>query len=353
MDRRLLLPVVTVIVAVIVAAVWLGMRRTEKTPESPALAPVGTAPSAPVTEPQRRARQVVPSARRQKTYNFGTESTAESRAQLQEMLTAVDSGKELQMAEAVSRMPSLETNELLEFAAKTYATTNEPGYRRDVVLGLREQNTRRVLPLLAQAARDADPEVRSAALQVLGAAFDAGRAAELERQSKEEAAAEPEEELTEEELKEAETAEKEAEIDETLTEDDNQQIVDVLLAALADEDPDVRAAALDAIKHLDGDIQYTTLQNALGSAYPEVQMGALRLLFKADNKDAMELILAAMESDNEQVAEEAALHVNHKLTQDFESAADAKAWWDKNADNFDYDMTEIQSEPLDIDQVLD
>ena len=345
MNKRFFLLSLVAVVAVAAIAVWLGLRKTsDELPESD-VPSVSTDAPAPSLLPKRRLRPIVSPASPQKAYNFGTTSTDDSRAQLQEMLVAVDSGNEVRLAEAINQTPSLETDELLEFAAKTYATTDNPGYRRDIVMSLQGQNTRRVLPLLALAARDADPEVRASALLTIGSAFETGRALALDQQINEVESAD--DELTEEEV----AVEKQEVLEEVLTEEDAQTIVDILNTALADEDPEVRQAALQAIERLDGDIQYTTLKSALESSYPEVQLGALGLLVAADNKDAVELMISAMDSPSEELALEAIFQVNHKLTQTFETGDEARAWWKENEKNFTYGMEEKQTEVLDVEKV--
>ena len=345
MNKRFFLIGVVTVAVVAVIAVWLGLRNSsEELPEIDVPSDITDAP-APSLLPKRRLRPIVSPASPQKAYNFGTPSTDDSRAQLQDMLVAVDSGNEVRLAEAINQTPSLETDELLEFAAKTYATTDNPGYRRDIVMSLQGQNTRRVLPLLTLAARDADPEVRAAALLTIGSAFETGRALVLDQQINETESAD--DELTAEEI----AVEKQAVLEEVLTEEDGQTIVDILNTALADEDPEVRQAALQAIERLDGDIQYTTLKNALESSYPEVQLGALGLLVTADNKDAVELMISAMDSPSEELALEAIFQVNHKLTQNFETADEARAWWKENEKNFTYGMEEKQTEVLDVEKV--
>lgn len=344
MNKRFLVPAVVAIVVLLGVAVWLGLRNAPVAQEPE---PVPENVTTVVPSPRRQVRQVAPSSSPLESYNFGTKSSDESRAQLEKMLAAADSGEEMQLVAAINDMPTLETDELLAFAAKSYATTDDPGYRRDIVMGLQGQNTRRVLPLLKQAARDADPEVRQAALLTIGAAFEAGRSAAIE-EAADAFSVEDAEEMTEEERQAAEAAERQALLEEALTEEDAQQIVDILIIALADESPEVRQAALEAIHQLDGDIQAATLQNALGSAYPDVQMGAVSLLVGANTKSALELLIVAMDSENAEVAQEAAMFVSHTLSQDFNSSAEAAAWWRENADNYDDDLVEVQAEPLDI-----
>ena len=344
MNKRFLLPAVAVVVVVLVVAVWLGLRQSPVVPEA---GPVPENVAGQVPPPQRQIQQVVPSASPLQSYNFGTPSTEDSRAQLGKMLAAVDSGKEMQLVEAINDAPTLETDELLEFAAKAYAVTDDPGYRRDIVMSLQGQHTRRMLPLLGQAARDADPEVRAAALLTMGGAFEAVRSAAIE-QDADAFEVEDAEGMTEEERLAAEAAERQALLAEALTEEDAQLIVDILVLALADEAPEVRQAALEAIHMLDGDIQAATLQNALGSGYPDVQMGAVGLLVEANTKSALELLIVAMDSENEEVAEEAAMFVNHALSQDFSSSSEAASWWRENASNYNDDLEEVQMEPLDI-----
>ncbi len=78
--------------------------------------------------------------------------------------------------------------------------------------------------------------------------------------------------------------------------------------------------------------------------YEDVVMSALRQMSAEYNKDTLLLTLEALNNPSEKVWETAQDHLERMLSQTFQTREEAISWWNKNADKYDYDLSEIPTD---------
>ena len=285
-------------------------------------------------------RQIIPGSVRNEKRNWGTGSSADADADLDELLNLLESEAEEDLIKVMADAYSLSDKDKLKFAAAALEKIKSADFRLDALDKVDGLSTKHVLPVLQKAAADESPYVRANAIAAL-ANFDFSREENLKTEI-----------ATEEEIIDGEIAGEDQDekqklqdlYDEFLTIEDKDALASLLVGALADPDEAVRAQAMEVMMQMDADIQYVALQAAMNSQYEEVQLEALRLMSTSYNKDNIELILDAMGSPLLGVADRATGLAEHLLGQHFESPAAAKQWWNDNKQNFGYDLEDIQRE---------
>ncbi len=150
----------------------------------------------------------------------------------------------------------------------------------------------------------------------------------------------------------------------------SEEVVPIVVKALDDPEPDLRLVSLDALMDVKSASINDALQKAMKDESEEVREGVMDLLFISENPAALPTIKTAMSDTSESVREgalqciedipdkgavdilvydgllsdyedvrEASKEALEFLTdEEFETYDEAKAWWNKNRDSFEFDF---------------
>ena len=336
------------VIAVVIAAVCLAKRGAGEVKVAPSATAAKMEAAREIIRKNNSSpdkRQILPAAaalpRTERTWGI---EDGDSEADLDELLKLLEAESEENNIRAMLKAQQLSDADRIQFAQNALKMVKDPEFRLDAVGSVDSLSTKRIIPVLALAAADEDPEVRKSAIAAL-ANFDFFREDDLKNEIAHE------DERIDDEIH-GEDQEKQQKLqdlyEEFLSLEDKNVVADLLLGALADPDADVRQQALDIIERMDADIQYVALEAAMKSEYQELQLEALRLMSANYTRDNFELILEAMNSPHMGVADRAASMVSHLLEKPFISYSEAAEYWKENKHKFGYDMEELQDKPLDV-----
>ena len=150
----------------------------------------------------------------------------------------------------------------------------------------------------------------------------------------------------------------------------SEEVVPVVMKALDDPEPDLRLVSLDALMDVKSDKVNEALQKALKDENEEVREGVMDVLFISENPAALPTIKTAMSdsspavregalqciediqdkgaidmlvydgmlSDYEDVREASKEALEFMTDEEFENYDEAKAWWTKHRDSFEFDF---------------
>lgn len=243
-------------------------------------------------------------------------------ASLAATLMAQLRGSEEDIASAIINAVQLDTRNRIAFAAAALRL-GDPGFRVDALGLLARTPARQILPLIAQAMRDSEPEVRAAALALLEAftpEWDQERQQALASL--------------------AAGGEFDPELLEGLTEDDRLLINQAFTGALGDADAEVRAQAMQSLLQLDYDTQQQVLAGALLSEHEDVRLELVQILSSASNKDNIDLTFAALDDSSPAVRQAAENNLLGMFSESFDSAAQARAWWQRQQKKYDNELVQ-------------
>ena len=150
---------------------------------------------------------------------------------------------------------------------------------------------------------------------------------------------------------------------------DPRTVIDGVMSALDDPDPEVREEALDALEELDDEAINLALLKALADENADVREKAMEVMEEIQSANILPSLEQALVSGDDDMQEEALsiledipdpravdliieqglLHYNHSISeeafhslefitgQEFDSYEQARAWWDANRDTFNFD----------------
>jgi hypothetical protein len=120
---------------------------------------------------------------------------------------------------------------------------------------------------------------------------------------------------------------------------DDEAINLALLKALADENGDVREKAMDVIDEIQSASILPSLEQALVSGDDYMREEALSILEDIPDPRAVDLIIEKGLLNYDHSISQAALDSLEFITdQEFDSYEQARAWWDANRDTFNFDL---------------
>jgi HEAT repeat protein len=123
-----------------------------------------------------------------------------------------------------------------------------------------------------------------------------------------------------------------------LEEIDDPAINEALLIALFDDSPEVREAAMEVMEYLESPNTLISLEQAMAHGDIDMMESALSVLEEIPDPEAVDLIVAyGLSSEDERIREDAFDALEYITDQEFEDVLDARDWWDRNRDRFPFD----------------
>jgi len=114
----------------------------------------------------------------------------------------------------------------------------------------------------------------------------------------------------------------------------------VLLAtALSDESEDVRSSAIDITKYKDEQVQFKVLEAAISSPFSDIKDESVFMLEYLGGHRAIDILIEALQDRDTEFRESAASAISMLIDKEFESYKEAKAWWEKNKNKYDKDLS--------------
>jgi hypothetical protein len=111
-----------------------------------------------------------------------------------------------------------------------------------------------------------------------------------------------------------------------------------LLKALADENPDVRESAMDLMNDIESPIILPSLEQVLVAGDEDMRAVALSILEDIPDPRAVDLIIEkGLLNYNNKISQEAYDSLEWITDQEFKSYDEARKWWDANRDTFNFD----------------
>lgn len=116
-------------------------------------------------------------------------------------------------------------------------------------------------------------------------------------------------------------------------------INDALQKAMKDENEEVREGVMDLLFIAENPAALPTIKMAFSDPSPEIREGALTCIEDIRDKGAVDiLIYDGMLSDYEDVREASKEALEFITDEEFETYDEAKAWWNKNRNSFEFDF---------------
>ena len=116
-------------------------------------------------------------------------------------------------------------------------------------------------------------------------------------------------------------------------------INDALQKAMKDESEEVREGVMDLLFISENPAALPTIKTAFTDSSPAIREGALMCIEDIRDKGAVDiLIYDGMLSDYEDVREASKEALEFITDEEFETYDEAKAWWSKNRDSFEFDF---------------
>jgi HEAT repeat protein len=123
-----------------------------------------------------------------------------------------------------------------------------------------------------------------------------------------------------------------------LEEIDDPAINEALLIALFDDNPEVREAAMEVMEYLESANTLVSLEQAVAHGDINMMESALSVLEEIPDPEAVDLIVAyGLSSEDERIREDAFDALEYITDQEFDDVLDARDWWDRNRDRFPFD----------------
>jgi hypothetical protein len=111
-----------------------------------------------------------------------------------------------------------------------------------------------------------------------------------------------------------------------------------LSKALNDENPDVREAAMDVLAELESPNTLASLEQALSYGDEDMRESALEILEEMSDPKAIDIIIeTGLLNDNIDIQEDALDTLESITDQEFESSQQARDWWNQNWNTFQFD----------------
>ncbi|MBR6462508.1 HEAT repeat domain-containing protein [bacterium] len=116
-------------------------------------------------------------------------------------------------------------------------------------------------------------------------------------------------------------------------------INDALQKAMKDESEEVREGVMDLLFISENPAALPTIKTAFSDSSPAIREGALMCIEDIRDKGAVDiLIYDGMLSNYEDVREASKEALEFITDEEFETYDEAKAWWNKNRDSFEFDF---------------
>ncbi len=114
----------------------------------------------------------------------------------------------------------------------------------------------------------------------------------------------------------------------------------VLLAtALSDESEDVRNSAIDITRYKDEQVQFKVLEAAISCPFGDVKDESVFMLEYLGGHRAVDILIEALQDKDAEFRENVASAISMLIDKEFESYKEAKAWWEKNKNKYDEDLS--------------
>jgi len=124
-----------------------------------------------------------------------------------------------------------------------------------------------------------------------------------------------------------------------LSDIDDPQTGDLLVTALSDDSNDVREAALDIARDKDEQVQFKVLEKGISCSYGDTKEASVDMLEQAGGRRAVDILIGALQDKDAEFREKVASSINTLIDKEFASYDEAKAWWEKNKDKYDEDLS--------------
>ncbi|MFA5206634.1 MAG: HEAT repeat domain-containing protein [Lentisphaeria bacterium] len=190
--------------------------------------------------------------------------------------------------DALSELMGVDDKEVLTVAQLALAGT-DPEQRRMALELLADFTSADILPLVTQGLGDADPAVRQAALAALA-------------------------------------------------EQHSPAVAGLLAKTVNDNDEETRAAALSRLFEEAPAVYAPLLHEALASTYPEVREKTLDLLFENGSPAGVEALFAALDTSDAEFREQVNDTLDKLISQRFNSAEEARTFWQYHRNEFDAEL---------------
>jgi hypothetical protein len=118
------------------------------------------------------------------------------------------------------------------------------------------------------------------------------------------------------------------------------RIVELILRGLADENEDVRFAAMTAAEEQGTEDKLKIYDEAIGSAYDDVKVEAVSELSDMSSPAAMDVLIEGLKDNNAEFREEVSSAIYFLIDEQFDSYSQAEQWWKANRHRFDENLVE-------------
>jgi hypothetical protein len=377
-NRRILSIVIPAILVIIVAIAFFALR-DERTSGEEKSNKVNFRFKRPDRDRQGRKTIVTDRRFQRRLNNYVrqlSKASAMDKQELDRLLGLLKSEREEDVLTAMIDAQALKSEVLVDFVKATLESPDKD-VREEGVSMLAGVTNPAILPAVKIAAKDADPEIRIAALEALnyiGVTYNGGGGSSGPAKAEEASASNDtnasdteksndanetndvqtddngdtsntsdneETAETDDEENSYEMEEDDDEVDptdfSTLTANDISTILSILSDAFEDSNIEVRSAALQAILQLDIDIQTQAFEIAQHSKYSDVRGTVLFMTATSANSDTLAIAFNALDDADEAVRTSAAANIRLFIDKEFGSAAEAFDWW--NANSYRYDDT--------------
>jgi hypothetical protein len=129
---------------------------------------------------------------------------------------------------------------------------------------------------------------------------------------------------------------------EQLSNIDDPMVGDLLSQSLNDTSEDVRTAALDMIEERPDSEQLPALQNGLASPYEDVKTQVVQKLEDRSDHKAVEILIEGLQDTNPDFRDKVNTSLSSLIDKEFKSYQEAKDWWDQNKNKYDAELSEIE-----------
>jgi hypothetical protein len=129
---------------------------------------------------------------------------------------------------------------------------------------------------------------------------------------------------------------------EQLSDIDDPMVGELLNQSLNDTSEDVRSAALDMIEERPDSEQLPALQNGLASPYEDVKTQIVQKLEDRSDHKAVEILIEGLKDPNPDFRNEINKSLSSLIDKEFGSYKEATDWWYQNKNKYDAELFEIE-----------
>ncbi len=120
------------------------------------------------------------------------------------------------------------------------------------------------------------------------------------------------------------------------------QTGNLLAAALSDKSEDIRNSTLDITRYKDKQIQLRVLETAISSPFSNVKENSIFMLGSLGGHRAVDILIEALRDKDTEFRERVASAISTLIDKEFESYNQAKAWWERNKNRYNEDLSLIE-----------